>query len=144
MFSKACEYGIRAAIFIAEQSLKGDKVSQIAIAEAIDSPVAFTAKTLQLLTKKEILSGDRGPNGGFYFTEQQLNNALLSHIVEVVDGTNIYKGCALGLSNCNASKPCPMHDRFKQIRDELQNMLETTLILDLAIGLKSGLLYLKR
>jgi len=55
MFSKACEYGIKASIFIAEQSLKGDKVGQVAITKAINSPEAFTAKTLQILKNKELL-----------------------------------------------------------------------------------------
>ncbi|MBB6002721.1 Rrf2 family transcriptional regulator [Arcicella rosea] len=144
MFSKACEYGIKASIFIAEQSLKSNKVGQVAIAKAISSPEAFTAKTLQILTKHGIISSERGPHGGFFFSELQLNSTLLSHIVEVIDGTNLYKGCGLGLDCCNENAPCPVHHQFKQIRDDLRNMLETTLIVDLAIGLKSGLAFLKR
>lgn len=144
MFSKACEYGIKASIFIAEQSLKGDKVGQVAIAQGINSPEAFTAKTLQILTKHGIISSERGPHGGFFFNELQLNSTSLSHIVEVIDGTDLYKGCGLGLERCNEEVPCPVHDRFKQIRDDLRNMLETTLVVDLAIGLKSGLSFLKR
>ncbi len=144
MFSKACEYGIKASIFIAEQSLKGDKVGQVAIAKAINSPEAFTAKTLQILTKHGIISSERGPHGGFFFNELQLSSTLLCHIVEVIDGTNLYKGCGLGLERCNQDAPCPLHHQFKQIRDDLRNMLETTLVVDLAIGLKSGLAFLKR
>jgi len=68
----------------------------------------------------------------------------LSTIIEVVDGTEIYKGCGLGLERCNEETPCPVHDKFKQIRDDLRNMVETTLVVDLAIGLKSGLAFLKR
>lgn len=144
MFSKACEYGIKASVYIAEQSLKGDKVGQVAIAKAINSPEAFTAKTLQILTKHGIVSSERGPHGGFFLNEKQLNTSLLSHIVEAIDGTNLYKGCGLGLEGCNEAAPCPLHQKFKQIRDDLRNMLETTLIVDLAIGLESGLAFLKR
>ena len=45
MFSKACEYGIKASIFIAINSRDGRRVSPKEIAKEIDSPQAFTAKT---------------------------------------------------------------------------------------------------
>ncbi len=47
MFSKACEYGIRAAVYVTLQSLEGRRVSVSEIGEEIDAPVAFTAKILQ-------------------------------------------------------------------------------------------------
>ena len=43
-----------------------------------------------------------------------------------------YKGCGLGLKNCNESKPCPMHFQFKAIRDDLKQMLEVTTVQGLA------------
>ena len=144
MFSKACEYAIRASIFISGKSLQQIKVGQKEIAKAIDSPEAFTAKTLQILTRNNIISSDKGPHGGFYFSKDQLKNIYLQHIVKAIDGTIVYKGCGLGLKTCNESKPCPVHFQFKAIRDELKQMLETTSIQDLAIGTKSGETFLKR
>ncbi len=144
MFSKACEYGIKAAIFIAEQSLKGNKVGQKAIAKAIDSPEAFTAKTLQILTRNHVISAERGPHGGFYFNDEQLKKTCLSHIVAAIDGDEIYKGCGLGLAKCNEKLPCPVHFQFKKVRDELRDMLESTSVSDLAVGIKAGLTFLKR
>ena len=67
MFSKACEYGIRASIFIAEQSLLDKKVSLKDIAKAIDSPEAYTSKILQQLSRNFIINSDKGPTGGFFF-----------------------------------------------------------------------------
>ena len=48
MFSKACEYGIKAAIFIATKSYEDKRVSPKEIAEKINSPQAFTAKIYNL------------------------------------------------------------------------------------------------
>ncbi|WP_341461480.1 hypothetical protein [Zhouia spongiae] len=45
MLSKTCEYGLKAAIFIALHSNDNNRVSLKAIAEQINSPVAFTAKS---------------------------------------------------------------------------------------------------
>ncbi|MET0760542.1 MAG: transcriptional regulator, partial [Flavobacterium sp.] len=47
MFSKTCEYGIRASIFIASQSYQNNRIGLKDIAKKIDSPEAFTAKILQ-------------------------------------------------------------------------------------------------
>lgn len=144
MFSKACEYGIKASIFIAEQSLIGRKVSLRDIAEAIESPIAYTSKILQRLSKSNIITSEKGPTGGFSIDKGELEKIKLSSIVYAIDGDNIYKGCGLGLKNCNADKPCPVHHRFIVIRDELKNMLETTSLKSLAIDLEKGLSFLKR
>lgn len=143
MFSKACEYGIRATLHIAQQSEKGNRVGLKNIAESIDSPVAFTAKILQQLAREGIVSSLKGPSGGFQMTTQQLNDAKLSQIVAAIDGDQIYNGCGLGLKACNELKPCPVHDQFKLVRDELKYMLETTSIRELANGLNDGLTFLK-
>ena len=143
MFSKACEYGIRATLHIAQQSQKGQRVGLKNIAESIDSPVAFTAKILQQLARKGIVSSVKGPTGGFEMTAQQLHDVKLSQIVSAIDGDQIYNGCGLGLKACNELKPCPVHDRFKLVRDELKNMLETTSVRELANGLDEGLTFLR-
>ena len=72
MFSKACEYGIRASIYIAEQSLLDRKVSLIEVASAIESPTAYTSKILQLLSRNFIINSDKGPTGGFSISKQKL------------------------------------------------------------------------
>lgn len=144
MFSKACEYGIRASIYIAEQSIVGIRVNQKQISKAIDSPEAFTAKILQLLTKNNIINSEKGPSGGFIMVPQSIEKIKLSHVVFAIDGDEVYKGCGLGLKKCNEKKPCPVHDKFKLVRDELKNMLETTTIKELTHGLKDGFTFLKR
>jgi|SRR5690606_29786704 len=144
MFSKACEYGIRASIYIAEQSILGRKVSLIEVATAIESPSAYTSKILQQLAKNKIINSDKGPTGGFSMDKYELDTVKLSSIVFAIDGDNIYKGCGLGLNRCNAQKPCPVHHQFNEIRNELRKMLETTSIRTLAIDYKQGLTFLKR
>lgn len=144
MFSKACEYGIKATIFIAQKSRMGERVSLKSIAQEINSPEAFTAKILQQLTRHKILSSVKGPSGGFEIDERQMEAMRLSHIVDAIDGDSIYVGCGLGLKECNASQPCPVHDKFARIRNELKHMLQTTTLSELATGLEVGLTYLNR
>jgi Rrf2 family protein len=144
MFSKACEYGIRATVYIALQSLEGRRVSVNEIAKEIDSPIAFTAKILQQLSKSKVIHSVKGPTGGFEIERNNMNTVKLSMIVHAIDGDDIYVGCGLGLKECNASKPCPLHDKFIDIRNDLRSMLENTSLYELATGLEVGLTYLKR
>jgi Rrf2 family iron-sulfur cluster assembly transcriptional regulator len=144
MFSKACEYAIRASIYIAEQSLLDRKVSLIEVAEAIESPTAYTSKILQQLTRNNIIHSDKGPTGGFSMDKQNTNKIKLSTIVFAIDGNGIYIGCGLGLKQCNEKKPCPVHNKFKLIRDELKKMLETTSIKSLVADYEKGITFLKR
>jgi Rrf2 family protein len=144
MFSKACEYGIRATIYIAMQSLEGNRVNLKEISAAIDSPVAFTAKILQQLVKNDIVESVKGAKGGFEIERSKIDSIKLIQIVSAIDGDKIFEGCALGLSECNETLPCPVHSKFKDIRDDLEQMTKETSIYELATGLEVGLTFLKR
>jgi Rrf2 family protein len=144
MFSKACEYGIKAIIYIATQSLEGKRVKMGDIVENSGSPEAFTAKILGALTKYNLVQSLKGPYGGFEIDVERMKQIKLSEIVYAIDGDAIYNGCALGLSECNEHEPCPMHKKFVRVRNELKKMLETTSIYNLAIELKSGKTILMR
>lgn len=144
MFSKACEYGIRATICIAARSMQDSRVSLKDIAREIDSPVAFTAKILQQLVRNNIVDSIKGPTGGFQIEKKEIDSIKLSHIVSAIDGDSIFKGCGLGLKECSESHPCPVHHKFKKVRNELQEMLENTSIYEMATSSEIGLTHLKR
>lgn len=144
MFSKACEYGIKASTYIALQSLEMNRVSLKEIASEIDSPIAFTAKILHKLAKNDILESVKGPYGGFQIKKERIDSIKLANIVAAIDGDNIYNGCALGLDKCNALQPCPLHEKFVGIRGDLKKMLENTSLYEVATGLEVGLTFLKR
>ncbi|TNE79144.1 MAG: Rrf2 family transcriptional regulator [Bacteroidetes bacterium] len=144
MFSKACEYGIRAMTFIASASEKGRRVSLKEIAEEIDSPSAFTAKILQQLSKNSLVDSSKGPFGGFLIPLDRLNSITLQNIVFAIDGDAVYNGCGLGLKQCSEKQPCPVHFEFKKVRDDLKKMLQSTSIQDLASKLNNKTATLKR
>ena len=138
MFSKACEYAIRAAILVATASMENERCNVKVIAERTGSPEAFTAKTLQKLSHAGLIVSSKGPGGGFEMPPRLSRTVKLADIVKVIDGDALYTGCALGLPQCDERRPCPMHDHFLQVREDLRRMLEGTTVHDLAIGLKEG------
>nr|WP_321233270.1 Rrf2 family transcriptional regulator [uncultured Psychroserpens sp.] len=143
MFSKACEYAIRASIFIAKNSFDGQRVSPKKISEEINSPQAFTAKILQALVKHNVINSVKGAYGGFEIEKENISNIKLSQIIEAIDGDSIFNGCGLGLEKCDEEHPCPMHDKFKFIRNGLKDMLENTNLEELALDLQKGSAFLK-
>ncbi|MFA6086714.1 Rrf2 family transcriptional regulator [Mucilaginibacter sp.] len=143
IFSKTCEYAIRAVLFIAHKTALGNRVGIKDIATGIDSPEHFLAKILQDLSRKGLISSNKGPNGGFYMDALALERPL-SEIVEAVDGDSLFKGCALGLKQCSEVNPCPLHNEFKDIRNNIQRMLSDTTIGNFNEELMSGLLSLKK
>jgi Rrf2 family iron-sulfur cluster assembly transcriptional regulator len=143
MFSKTCEYGIRATIFIASQSYQNNRVGLKDIAQKIDSPEAFTAKILQILSRNNIINSIKGVGGGFEIPKETMSEIKLSHIVTALDGDSVFTGCGLGLSQCSEEHPCPVHEKFKSIRNELAFMLENTNLEELALGIKTGDTFLR-
>jgi len=143
MFSKACEYGIKASIFIAINSYEDRRVNSKEISEEINSPTAFTAKILQALVRHKIVKSLKGPYGGFSIEKNKISSIKLSQIVRAIDGDKIFNGCGLGLHTCNEEHPCPVHDKFKIVRRELKDLLENTNLMQLALDIKSGTTFLK-
>ena len=141
MFSKTCEYAIRAMIFVAHKSKDGNKVGIKEISKGIDSPEHFIAKILQDLSKKGLIQSMKGPNGGFYFEKDSLNHSI-ADVVTAIDGNKLFYGCGLGLKECSAAKPCPIHFEFKEIRDHIKNMLEGAKMSHFTDGLTNNLTFL--
>lgn len=143
VFSKTCEYAIRAVLFISHKTATGGRIGIKEIAIGIDSPEHFLAKILQDLSRKGIIQSAKGPNGGFYLDEQALTMPL-SAIVEAVDGDALFTGCALGLKQCSEVNPCPLHNQFKTIRGDIYNLLNTTEIAEFNNELSLGLRCLRK
>jgi len=144
IFSKACEYGLRATLFIAMNSLEHRRVSLRNIANKIDSPEAFTAKILQQLVHHEIIQSVKGAHGGFEIDEERLQHINLSQIITAIDGESIFNRCVMGLAACSEEHPCPAHATYIDIRNQLQTMLRQTHVMDLSHDLESGQTFLKQ
>jgi len=137
MFSKTCEYAIRATVYIASETTSSNRVGIDDICSHIEAPKHFTAKILQTLSRKNIISSQKGVHGGFYIDSFQRGKTL-KEVIVAIDGDQLFTGCGLGLKQCSEEKPCPMHHQFKLIRNDLNKMMQETTIEMLAVRLKNG------
>ncbi len=126
MFSKACQYAIKAMIFIATNQQEGKRTGLREIIDSLDSPEAFTAKILQQLVRGGLLESYRGPTGGFVLPKNK--QIKIYDVVATIDGKQLMEECVLGLAECSSENPCPVHHKFSSIR---QHLTETLLSVDI-------------
>ena len=131
LLSKSCEYAISAGIYIAYRSSKNEKAGILEISEAIGSPIPFTAKVLQAMSRKKVISSHKGPNGGFFI--ENPSSVYLIDIIRAIDGNRLFTSCIMGLKTCSDTKPCPMHDQIKPIRTQLLIEFSEKSVLDTLI-----------
>jgi Rrf2 family protein len=143
MFSKACEYALRAVLYISIKSVDGSRLGIPEIAKEVDAPFAFTGKILQTLVREGIISSIKGPNGGFYI-DPKSKPIPLNAIVKAIDGSeDVLHDCALGLKVCSDKFPCPIHGEIKIYKERLRTVMKETTVQSLAKDLSRGKTFLK-
>ncbi|HZJ19031.1 MAG TPA: Rrf2 family transcriptional regulator [Pricia sp.] len=141
MISNTCKTAIKAVIYIASREESGDRSGVKEIAKYIDASKHTVSKTLQNLVRQNIINSIKGPNGGFYITDKQRKQPILT-IVDAVDGKNLFNACGLGLSECSNEHPCPIHDDYKKGKEIIKELFATKSINELYRPVESGVAYL--
>ena len=126
IYSNACSYAIRAMTRLALLRPDG-YVLLDEVCEGSNLPRHFVAKIFQDLVRKELLISAKGRGGGFALA-RDLSQITLYEIVAIIDGTDQFDRCVVGMAMCDDSQPCPQHDQFKSVRAHIKKFLsETTL-----------------
>jgi Rrf2 family transcriptional regulator, iron-sulfur cluster assembly transcription factor len=135
IYSTACEYAIRAAVFLAARPL-GERVKVREIAEAEGIPGPFLSSVLQKLVSAELLLSARGPNGG-YALARSGDEIVLHDLKVAVDGAADLESCAVGLGTCSDDRPCPLHESWKPVRERIRAYLRETTLQEMVVALEA-------
>ncbi|WP_087524257.1 Rrf2 family transcriptional regulator [Gilvibacter sp. SZ-19] len=139
MLSKSAQYAVKALIHLAANSDKQNKILASNLAKEIDVPKAFLSKILQQLAHSNLVSGIKGPNGGFYLSHKQKQNSVY-RVILIVEGRDTFGSCVLGLHQCDYENPCAMHDLIAPSQTVLKENLKRISILQAAQGDTKGTL----
>jgi Rrf2 family transcriptional regulator, iron-sulfur cluster assembly transcription factor len=146
MISNTCKYAIRAVIYISMNQQDGKNVGIKEISQNLEMPSPFLSKILQQLAKKKVLNSIKGPNGGFTLAASP-DELTVWEIVEIIDGTDLFKDCFLGLNMCHGDKNvksyCPAHPYSEPIRAELERMFKGLTITKFAEDLITNSAFIK-
>ncbi|NQV38006.1 MAG: Rrf2 family transcriptional regulator [Candidatus Marinimicrobia bacterium] len=131
IYSKSSEYAIQAMIYLAEKKTS-NPIMISEIAKGYNIPQQFLAKIAQTLVKHRLLIAIRGRNGGVRLAKPPAE-IYLHHIVWAIDGPPPDREqCVIGIDYCTDKAPCPLHHRWKVIREDNREMLETETLEELA------------
>jgi len=143
MLAKATEYAIRALVYVQLQNWKAQRPGVIEIAREIEAPEAYSAKILQTLVRHQLLVSMKGRGGGFFFDNMQ-SEVSIYDIIHVMEGDGCFYKCGFGLKNCNNDSPCPMHERYINVRDNFFDLAKTETIASLSTKIVEGTAILNR
>lgn len=118
MLSNACKYAIRSILYLAIHNEENKKIGVKKIAEELSTPQPFLAKLLQQLSKSDLVSSTKGPNGGFYLNEHDMGKSVWD-IIKCIDGTSKFDQCFMGLPVCDGNKPCPVHFTVAPFKEKI-------------------------
>jgi Rrf2 family transcriptional regulator, iron-sulfur cluster assembly transcription factor len=121
LFSRQCEYGLQAVLYLALKP-EGEMTSIKELSARIGIPYHFLGKILQSLTRKGLLNSLKGPTGGFALALPP-KEIKLFHIVEAIDGADFVRKCVLGFPECSGENPCALHETWERLRQEIYQML---------------------
>lgn len=134
MLSHSSKYAIKAIHFISKNGSSNKKLRSVEISQSTNIPKPFLSKLLKQLALLEIISSSKGPNGGFFLTEEQLQRTVLDIIV-AIEGKDRFHQCVLNIDACNAEMPCPIHELVFKEKDALRNAIKKIKLLDLSDNL---------
>lgn len=130
--SQTAEHALRAVLFLARQP-EGTRVPAEAIAKALDAPRNYLSKTLGLLAREGLITGARGPTGGFRL-ERRPSELTLAEVVAPFEESGGVKMCLEGGRVCDGRSPCGVHARWTAVRQAARAPMEETVIADLLSG----------
>lgn len=129
LYGRPVEYAIRALIYLA-QLPKGRRATAEEIAQAEDLSAHHLSKILNTLVRKKAVETQRGPGGGY----QLVRDPALITLWELMghfSSQEAIEQCAIGWEACTDERPCPLHDRWVELRSEVHLYLQTVTIADL-------------
>lgn len=136
ILSRTSQYAIQALIYIATQP-RGEPVLNRQIAAHLGVPSAYLAKIMQNLCKDNLLYSYRGRLGGFCLREDAEKTDLM-HVLALTEGSGFTDDCVLGLKVCSDETACPMHAKWKPIKEEVVRLLHDQTLEKLATAVQSG------
>ena len=137
MFSKTFGYALRAAVYITLHGGNHRKIGLQELSHHLEIPHHFLGKIMQDLVRHGILDSSKGPSGGFYHNARTQETFLID-ILKLTDGPSVFNSCALGIRQCNAQRPCPLHHEFALMRAGMLRALEEKTLRDLAQSTRDG------
>lgn len=105
-----------------------------AMADGLSASEAHLAKVLQRLAKAGLVTGTRGPGGGFQLTRPP-KRISLREIYEAIEGQLQVERCMLTSPVCDKND-CPLGKLFARLSDDAMKTLGATTLADVELPIR--------
>lgn len=120
-FRRTTSYALRALLYLAKVT-PGKVLTSGEVAESIHLPKEYISKILQQLARYQVVGSKKGKGGGFFLNKPVENIRLIDVVVAVEENFDMDE-CVFGISKCNSSCQCPIHESYGKLKDEFRSML---------------------
>ncbi len=135
IYSKSTQYAVSMLTHIAQSGMDQlSTVRDVSKATGISEPTV--AKTLQLLVRKGLLDSKKGPGGGFQLLVSP-ELITLGRIVRTVEVKEPFTECLGGLQTCSEENVCPLHEKWKIVKQALIDFLDSTTLQNMVLVVKN-------
>jgi len=120
-FRRTTSYALRALLHLSSIP-HGSVQTSGEIAKNIHLPKEYISKILQQLAKYQIVGSKKGKGGGFFLAKRVEEIHLIDVVVAVEDNFDM-DVCVFGMSKCNSSCNCPVHESYGKLKEDFRSML---------------------
>lgn len=128
-YTRGGQYAIRAMVYLAALPA-GATARQSDVASSTGVPLPYLSKLLAALARAGLVVTRRGPWGGVRIAKPP-GSVTLGEVVRAVDGREPLEGCVLGYSVCDEANPCPLHNTWGPIREQIAGQLNRRTLLEI-------------
>lgn len=125
--TQTAQYALRTVLRLAQDANGRHTVEQLA--EELDVPRNYLAKTLHLLARAGVVEGTRGKHGGFRLS-RAARRITLGEVVAPFEEVG-QRRCLLGEPTCSDRTACAAHARWKAISDSTAAFFARTTVAEL-------------
>lgn len=128
--SQESAYGIEGLLVLATKPPGTQMLlSDIAVSRGV--PQSFLAKIFQKLTRYGVVRSFRGAVRG-YALARPPKEIKVKEILLAIEGPDLFKRCIFWSDRCADTNPCPLHDQWKQVKQQLiERVMGQTTLADL-------------
>ncbi|MDX8408658.1 MAG: SUF system Fe-S cluster assembly regulator [Mariprofundales bacterium] len=127
--SKLTDYGMLLMSQLAASEQAVWKASDLSTATGVPAPTV--SKLLQSLLNKQLLSSQRGAQGG-YRLARQASMITVREVVDALEGEIALTECNSDHSQCEQQLECALRGNWQHINHAMQNLLDSITLADMA------------
>ena len=124
-YGKSTQNAIAAVSRLAEVYREGLRLTSADISKDRHISQTIAAKLLTQLSQSGLISGSRGPGGGYALSHPP-DKISLYDITLIFERSDNNVVCPFGPNHCGAGKPCPLHAKLTELNADFEGFLKAT------------------